>query len=277
LSPTSRCPPEVTFVKISRKHGTSIAQTTHTAYRKKPSPIKNIHQPSPIMKKTLTIIGLAILAASSAEATLLTWDMQGVSSPTTFTANTTAANLLTTGSLNTLQRTGLGNPGGANSFNSNSWNTTGTFVESDDYISFTVQPSSAGPGYEMTLTSLQYVVNGSNTAPNTGRWGYRIGTGAFTLQPTFTMTFSTPGSLATWDFTDFTTTSQVEFRFWVFGTTSINGGSSAAAGSARISNIAGNDLVLNGSVTAIPEPSSAMLLGLGALGAFALAHRARRK
>jgi hypothetical protein len=229
------------------------------------------------MKKTLTIIGLAMATLAGAQAqTLLSWNVQGVGgNVTTLTANSTAGNLTVSGTTyNTLSRTGLTASAAGNSFNSNSWNITNTFDESNDYISFTVLASASGPGYNANFTDLQYVVNGSNTAPGTGRWGYRIGSGAFTLQDTFSITFATPGSLATWDFADFSSSQAVEFRFWGYGATSINGGVAATTGTIRISNIANNDLVLNGSVTAIPEPSVVALAVLS--GMVVLFFRRRR-
>lgn len=217
------------------------------------------------MKKLLTTIGIAgALSVGMTQAqTLLTWDLSGVNSPATAPSTTTAANLDTTSGLNTLLKTGLGTVTANNSFNSNNWNLTDTFDESNKYISFTLQASS---GYEATFESIQYVINGSPSGPGTGRWGYSINGGSFVLQDTFTIPNSLPGSLATWDFTDFTTDQDVEFRFWAYGTVSTSGGTSAAAGSVRVANISGNDLVLNGSVAAIPEPSSLAFIGLVGMG-----------
>ena len=228
------------------------------------------------MKKLLTLLGIATaMFVSAAQAqTLLTWDMSGDNSPATLPAEGIAANLDTTTGLNTLSRTGLTLASANNSFNSNNWNTTATFGEANKYVSFTLQASG---GFEASFTSLNYVVNGSNTAPGTGRWGFKIGSGSFNLQDPFTMTFALPGAAATWDFADFTTTESVEFRFWVYGNASINAAVSAASGSARIGNIAGNDLVLNGSVAVVPEPSSVALIGLAGLGFAGYAIRRRRR
>ncbi len=215
------------------------------------------------MKKLLLTITALSALTIGAHAQILIWDVSGDSSPATLLADVINVNLQTSSSLNTLTRVGLGNPGAANAYNSNGWNLTNTFNESDDYITFTLQATS---GYEATFTSLQYAMNGSGTGPGTGRWGYRIGSGSFTLQTTFAIPSALPSSLQIWDFTDFTTDQAVEFRFWAFGTTAIGGGTSTAAGTVRVGNIAGNDLVLNGSVALIPEPSTISLVaGLGLL------------
>jgi hypothetical protein len=224
------------------------------------------------MKKTALIASIFLATVAGVNAQLLTWDVQGVSgNVTTLTANTTAADLETTSGLNTLSRTTLVPAPAGNSFSSNTWN-IGTFNEATNYFSFSLTPTA---GNQATFTNLQYHINGSNTAPGTGRWGYSVGGGAFTLQDTFAITFTAPGSLATWDFEDFTTPSSVEFRFWASGATSISGITSANTGTVRISNIAGNDLVVNGSVAPIPEPTVVGLIIIGAAVALFARRRAR--
>jgi hypothetical protein len=230
------------------------------------------------MKKLLSLLGLttAMFVSAVQAQELLTWQMSGVATTNSLPSASTAANLLTGGSLNALTRLTVSNNNAANAFAGNNWNLTSTFDESQRYFTFTLQPDS---GYEMTLTGLGYTINGSNTAPNTGRWGYSINGGAFTLQDTFTIPFALPSSLNTWDFADFTTTDAVEFRFWGFGNVSINGATPATAGALRIGNgvVAGSDLVLNGSVALVPEPSTTALIGLAgaALAAFVIRRRRR--
>ncbi len=226
------------------------------------------------MKKTLlAVLSLAAVSLAGVNGQVLSWDMQGVAgNSTTVPANTIASNLETTAGLNTLSRTGLTAATAGNSFNSTNWNNTSTFNEADKYISFSLTPSS---GYQITTSSLTYAVNGSNTAPNTGRWGYKIGSGSFVLQDPTPFTFALASQ--TWAFTEFTTTETVEFRFWVYGTTAINNVNPAAtAGAGRVGNIAGNDLVLNGSVTAVPEPSTIAFLGFASLGLCFMIWRRRR-
>ena len=45
------------------------------------------------------------------------------------------------------------------------------------------------------------------------------------------------------------------------------------AGQPVSNNIAGNDLILNGTVTAVPEPSTLTMIGLGMVGTLAFARR----
>jgi hypothetical protein len=227
------------------------------------------------MKKTLlAVLGLAAISLAGVNGQVLSWDMQGVAgNSTSALAPFVATNLETTGGLNTLTRTGLTPVTSANTFNSNNWNITDTFDESNKYLSFSLTPSS---GFQITATNLSYALNGTNTGPNTGRWGYKIGSGSFVLQDTFTLANPAPSSLSTWTFTEFTTTETVEFRFWAYGSTSISGGTSATGGGVRVTNITGNDLVLNGSVTAVPEPSTIAFMGFSALGLCFYLWRRRR-
>lgn len=210
-----------------------------------------------MIKKTLATFSLlaASLAVSNADI-IVAFDVQGTgtSNNTGYLPGTVDPSVTSTG----LGRTGVTWTTAGNSFNSNNWNITNTFNENNNYISFTITPTSA-----ITFTDLQYAMNGSNTAPATQEWGYSIGGGAFTLSGDLSITNPTVTSLATWDFADFTTSAPVEFRFWAYGTTSINGGTAAVGGTTRIANIAGNDLVVNG---IIPEPTSAAILGLGIFG-----------
>lgn len=226
------------------------------------------------MKKRLflTALGAAVVswATLSLADIILAWDMGGVTSPATLTSTNIAANVDTSAGRNTLSRpAGLLNPATANSFAGNTWNLTDTFNQSTQYFSFTVAPAA---GYELTITSLQFAVCGSASAPNNGQWGYSINGGSFVMQTAFTLT-GTP-SLQQWDFTDFTTTDSVEFRFWGYGAGNIGaGGASSAAGSIRIQSVAGNDLILNGFVTAVPEPGSLAMMSVGLAGMWAFSRR----
>jgi hypothetical protein len=213
------------------------------------------------MKKLMLGLIAATTLAASVRGQIITWDVEG-----TGTSNNTGylPNFVATGASSTggLGRTGVVFSSAGNSFSSNTWNITNTLDESNNYINFIFSINS---GFQGTVTSLQYAMNGSNTAPSIQQWGYRINSGSFTLSGDLPITNPAVSSLATWDFADFNLVAGdiVEFRFWAYGTTSINGGTSAVGGTTRIANISGNDLVLNGSVSAIPEPSTYALIALG--------------
>jgi hypothetical protein len=227
------------------------------------------------MKKILiTILGLTALSLAGINGQILSWNMLGVAgNSTTVTAQSIASNLETTSGLNRLSRAGLNAAPLSNAFNSNNWNVTSTFDESNKYISFSLTPIS---GFQITATNLSYAINGTTTAPNTGRWGYKVGSASFVLQDPFSLANPAP-SLTTWSFTEFTTTETVEFRFWAFSGTNIAGtGTPASGGAVRVPNITGDDLVLNGSVTAVPEPSTIAFLGFASLGLCFFLWRRRR-
>lgn len=216
------------------------------------------------MKKISTIlVASSVLITGGATAqSILSWDVAGVPATNSLPATTIAENLDLSSGLNQLGRVGVAGNATVSSFSSTGWNITDSFDENDKYVNFTLQ---ASPGYEMTLTSLDSVVWGSNTAPKTARWGYRVGTGSFVLSDTFDLTATVGTSSRTWDFVDFTTSEAVEFRFWAYGTISITNGVSSTGGAIRVpgNSTAGIDLGLNGSVAVVPEPRTSLLLALG--------------
>ena len=223
------------------------------------------------MKKTLlTILSLAAISLAGVNAQIVGFDFAGTTSAP-WAPNTVDGNLTMTSGLT---RVGLTEGATSSAFGSGGWNITNTLNESDDYISFSFTPTA---GYQVSITELSWTrLNASGTAPGTGRWGYSIGGGAFTLQDTFAVPFaSTAGNWATIGIVN--ATESVEFRFWAYGATSVNAGTPGSAGSVRYNNsVAGDDLVVNGSVTAVPEPSTVAFLGFSALGLCFYLWRRRR-
>lgn len=241
-----------------------------------------------INKAALTLLALVAWSAGASAQILTAFDVSGsgttATGPSPAVVNGVTATALTRGA-------GVTFSSAASSFNSNNWNITGTLDTSTatgKYIYFDVTAGAAA----VTLSTLQFAVNGSNTAPNTGQWGYTFDSGTtFTLGTTanggmFTTLNAQPTAQQTWDFTDFNLASgaTVEFRFFEYGATSINGGTAAVGGTTRIANItgAGNpqyDLVVNGPTAAVqpvnaPEPTTlAMLAGAAMLMGFVIYRR----
>jgi hypothetical protein len=228
--------------------------------------------------KRLAIIFFHILAAvlspvgqASAQCfgcPTVAWDVAGHGTPvdSALPATTVQDGFSTAVGLNTLSRVGVTGVAAGNSFNSTGWNNTSTFNQNSQYITFTLQPSVLG----VLVANLGFAINGSNTAPNTGRWGYSVDGGAFVLFPDFTIFNPQLSSLAVFNFAPvFVAPGQnVEFRFWASGNIAINGGSASSSGTVRIANIAGNDLILN-----VPEPSAIVLIATGMAGLLAFLSR----
>jgi hypothetical protein len=230
------------------------------------------------VKQTFLAFFAALGLAATSPAQLLSWDVNGVAATNVLPANVSIApNLDAASGYNELSRVGVGGNTTTSTYASTNWNITSSFIEGDKYVTFSLKPDD---GYEMTLTQLDYAIWGSNTAPNTARWGYRIGTGAFTLQDTWTLVNSTSAT-GLWDFADFTTTEAVEFRFWAFGNVSVTNGVASAGGVVRTPGnsalAAGPDLVLSGSVQVVPEPSTYALLALSGLALASYAARRRQR
>ena len=126
-----------------------------------------------------------------------------------------------------------------------------------NYFSFTVAPDS---GYQTTFESLSFYTgaNFANEEYNV-RLTYWDGISEAILGD---ISHTTGGStnlpvvFFSMDFADFTSTATSEFRIYGYDMSSSNGG------------IRLDDIVLNGTTTAIPEPTTTVFLGLSAIGVF---------
>lgn len=232
-----------------------------------------------MMKKiALTLLATAAVTAGASAQLLTAFDVSGSGTTSTSPTPVVGTTVTATG----LQRNTVVFASAANSFNSNTWNITNTLNTSSNYIYFDVTTTAS-----TTFSTLQFAINGSNSAPNQGQWAYTLdGGGTFTLgtagNGAFTNVNAAPTSQQLWDFADFTLApgATVEFRFYEYGTTSINGGTAAVGGTTRIANISGvgnpqYDLLLSGPNAftqpvnvAVPEPTAwaAMAGGAGLLG-----------
>lgn len=133
----------------------------------------------------------------------------------------------------------------ANVFNSTTLNNTAS-LSATSYIEFS---ATANAGYKLDLTSISFFRQASNSAPN--QLEVRYSTDGFSTFTTWGATPNSPtsGTVATWDFTDFSTANAgtITFRLYPFGTQRAdNTGASATSGTFRV-----DDVTINGTVTSI--------------------------
>ncbi len=224
------------------------------------------------IKLLLLTAALGLAGASVRAETIIGFEVNGVlGDVTSLVAATLNENLTAT---DLIRSDELGPNAGANSFNSNTWNITDTFDVDTNYLSFSFSTAS---GYMLNIDSLEYNMASSPTAPNTGRWGYSINGGSFELQEAFTIASGTGGGDGSWTNIGLEDTSgTIEFRYWQWGADRVATGDSQNSGTSRIRNLSGDDLLVTGSVTVIPEPSTLVLMGMTALAAFGILRRRRK-
>ncbi|MBK1854773.1 PEP-CTERM sorting domain-containing protein [Verrucomicrobiaceae bacterium 5K15] len=235
------------------------------------------------MKNTIPSIAISgLLTITSQAAVLVDWDFTGLTNPTTegnevtydtsndadaatyatTVSNVTAGNI-DTGSSAIYTRTLGWSPGNpvTGELNLQNWDLTGTAGSSgttgsagdgtaDNWIQFSL---TAGAGYEMTVTEIDLSAwrNGSGAAEDF-TWGYSTDGGTSWTQfgSTYTETNGGDSVFRDTNYTDNVTASDLLIRFAPTG----------GSGNIHIDGIS-----VTGEVNAIPEPSSAALLGLSGL------------
>jgi hypothetical protein len=135
----------------------------------------------------------------------------------------------------------------ANVFNSSTLNATAS-VSNTSYIEFSV---TANAGYKLDLTSMSFFRQGSNTAPNQLEVRYSTDNFATSTSWGAAPITAASGTVATWDFADFSSTygGTVKFRLYPYGTQSVALGVAATGGTFRI-----DDLTVYGTLSTIPAP-----------------------
>jgi len=129
-------------------------------------------------------------------------------------------------------------------FASADWSTTATY-DPNRYVSFTLQSK---PGNYLSLTDITFYGSITDSGPQV--YNAAVIVGGFS--ETSINFIPSGGSKRTFDFTDISPTSQqIEFRFY--------GWSAADAGGA----LGFDNVVINGAVTAVPEPVNIALAGFG--------------
>jgi hypothetical protein len=224
---------------------------------------------------------------SASAETLMGWDFSTLTGgsanfgPSPMAATTSAA-AITVGGLT--RGVGVGSTAGsgaARAWGGNAWNGNATLdaaIAAGDFITFSLTPLA---GYSMSLSDVApYNVRRSSAGVNTGQWQYQVSTGAFT----------DIGTPITWG-SDFTATGNLQQTITLSGISDlqnvpagtsvtfrvVNWNASGALGTwylNSLSTTADLDFVINGNLTAVPEPSTVASLISGLVfGAFSVWRR----
>jgi hypothetical protein len=195
-----------------------------------------------VLPLTMPLCLVLVLGLNGVQAQIYSNTFTGVSAcPTNGNTPTMATN--STGSA--LSRSTITCNATANVFNSTTLNNTSS-ISNTSYIEFS---ATANSGYILNITSVSFLRQGSNTAPN--QMEVRYSTDGFSTSTTWGSAPVTPtsGTTATWDFADFSTGNggSVTFRIYPYGTTrcDLAVGAASSTGTFRVDNV-----TINGSVSA---------------------------
>jgi len=215
----------------------------------------------------ITASTLVALAASASSAVLASWSFEAVPASPSTTVGPYAADAgvaAASSNFTTNNTTGLSTPAGngsTKSYSANGWAV-------GEYYQFTTNTT----GY--TDITISFDATGSNTGPRDFALQYSTNGTTFTNFTTYSLvnngwSAGTPNLASTKTF-DLSAVSAIEgaatvyFRITVNSTTAITGGTVAAAGTSRVDNF---------TISAVPEPQAAALLG--AVGMLGLVRRRR--
>ncbi len=163
-------------------------------------------------------------------AALAQYDFTGsdTAAPSPAAANVTWGNFTRNGGLSAIAN--------ANTFNSGGWAKP---ASASQYVSFIIQANS---GFGLTLTDMSFIGNSGSTGPNT--FTVQILVNGTAVQTSGS--FNTGAASQSFNFTDINSTQQsVEFRFFGDSASSVNANDTMFF----------DQVVINGSVSAVPEPA----------------------
>lgn len=231
-----------------------------------------------VMALSMVLVGVA----SSVSAQIIAWETSGLTSygPSPFAATTIHSNLSSGGLIRGSGITTGGTPP-ADVWGGTGWDTSATTVaaaiSAGEFVTFTL---SASTGYQFSLTALSANFRRSASGPSSFQWQYSTNGSSFTdIGSPFSYTGTETNGLAQTSITlsgisalqNIGSSTTLTLRLVTYG-------ANGSTGSWGFGRLAGNDLALTGSVTAIPEPATyaAMAGAVALLGVMAIRRRAAR-
>lgn len=220
------------------------------------------------MKSTLAILAALIISATAGHADVL-WARNLSGNGAGNLLSTTTAEDLTNAILS--RGPGLTEVTNLSSvYQSIDW-TTSASPDSGDYLEITL---SASPGYKFSLTSIHLDHGGSTAAPTdfvlrSSLDDYTTDLGSFI--------YSNRGNLESDDFTALTITAQSSLTLRIYGYGASIGSANWGLFSSTFEPDGPDELIIYGTVTAVPEPATSALAISGVVLITALRHRRNRK
>ncbi len=227
------------------------------------------------MKKIIIAASVALSSVSLSSAQIAAWEFNGnTGNEISVSATTIDPNLDPSA---VIRGSGINASGLANSFSATDFTLNGTqanAIANNDFFEFSV---SSKTGFTLSLSTLDVTLRRSSTGPNTYIWRYSIGSGFTTIGSPVSYTSTATSGVAQTQLNlssisalqDLSSTATATFRLYAYGT------GTATTGTFAIGRLAGNDLAVGGSVTAVPEPHH-YALGIAGLVMLVVVARRRR-
>ncbi len=233
------------------------------------------------MKRLLILAALAVMLGGEVKADFVVgWDFNGLSgygsSPQAASTNDSGGLVLTPGWTRSTTLTTSGTAA-SNAWGANGWSQSTNLADATEAQSFVSVNFTSTTGNLMSFGGISaYNVRRSNSGPTTGQWQYQIGNNAFNnigSQITWGGNSSSGNLQSSIDLSTITAlqnvTSAVTFRI-------VNWGATTSGGTWYLNNRqVGGDIQFSVAVSAVPEPTTGLLLGIGTLACAAFRRNRR--
>jgi len=213
------------------------------------------------MKRILVALAVIALANVAVADLLVAYDFTGYSGDE-LRGTSTTVNVNMQDPAYIERGAGVNASGNASRFNANNWTETSLndAVTANDYFTWTLNADS---GYTFSVTNLAFTFQRSSTGGQD--WALRSSLDGFTANLQTWTALGNSSQTVDLQGSNLVNQTSIEFRFYGY-----NG--SSTAGTAGFEG-SGDDLVINGSVQAIPEPGTMAMFGAGILALFLVRRR----